>query len=388
MITIAVMVVLMGIVYKLSTAGRDSWRKAATITRIQRLENCLSGYHAAFGTYPPVKLHASRDIYRAVNVHGLQKDSDNTGLWGWSRIGESAEYAAWNQVQAACRAQPVDCRFPYPSGYDELVELVSEEMKARAMSGEETYAAYWQNESVKARLAAGFDDGVTKNRSRHSKNKDKVSWQDIQLFKFGVMSYLLPRYLVMMDCPEEFFTEYSQWTGNNQMPCNPLTGRSYSTSGGWQQVRRLAISDVSRDNAELANVPSQSVCARWMPNLRGICRVNHSFTLFGIDIRDTIWPQSELDPDNVGIEIFAPGGAESDSTSTQYVLDGVTILDGWGHEFYYYSPAPYQHYTLWSAGANGRTFPPWVDRENIEGGSKARECIALWTVDDILQMSN
>ena len=31
---------------------------------------------------------------------------------------------------------------------------------------------------------------------------------------------------------------------------------------------------------------------------------------------------------------------------------------------------------------------PWVDRENIEGGSKARECIALWTVDDILQMSN
>ena len=392
LIVIAVLVILMGLVFKLTTVGGASWRRMATISRLQRLENCLSGYHAAFGTYPPVKLHGSRDIYRKVGGHGLQTDDVNKSIWGWRNIGEQAERYAWEQVKAACKAQPIDCRFPYPEGYDVLVQQVSEEMKRRATSGDNHFKNYWENDAVRARLTAGFDDGVTQNRNRHSKNKGKTAWNDIQLFKFGVMSFLLPRYLVMMNTSsgmDDLYTEYAQWTGNNQMPSNPFTGNSYESEGGWTRVRELASSQQATDLAKIANIPSQAVCARWMPNLEGICQCNHNTKLFGISIRDTIWSASELDPDNYNIEIYSPGSADSNSTATQYVLDGVTVRDGWWNEFYYYSPAPYQHYTLWSGGPNGRTFPPWVDRENGDGMSAAsRRCIALWTEDDYIHMSN
>lgn len=374
MITITVMVVLMGIVVKITGIGGDSWRKTATVTRMQRLENCLSGYYAAFGTYPPVKLHGSRDIYREVDIHGLQKESRSEGVLVWAR------------VNAACRAQPFDCRFPYPDEYGALVDAVSQEMAERANSGEEAFSAYWSDPDVKARLTAGFDDGVSKNRSRHAANKNKKLWRDVQLFKFGVMSFLLPRYLIMMNGAAEFFEDYGQWTGNNQMPSNPLKGNSYSDEGGWTKIRTLSTSGLASDSAAIASIPSQSVCARWMPNLEGICSVNHSVRLFGIEIKDTIWGGGELTPDNVNIEIFTPGGAESNSTSTQYILDGVTVRDGWCNEFYYYSPAPYQNYTLWSAGPNGRTFPSWVDRESLN--SADRTTVAGWTADDIIQMSN
>ena len=86
--------------------------------------------------------------------------------------------------------------------------------------------------------------------------------------------------------------------------------------------------------------------------------------------------------------LFSPDGDENDSaTSRQYVLDGITVLDGWDRELYYYSPEPHQRYVLWSAGANGRTFPPWISRDSFDS-SDARRCIGMWTVDDIVQMSN
>lgn len=40
---------------------------------MQRLENCLSGYYAAYGSYPPVKLHGSRDYTLEVDeFSGIQ----------------------------------------------------------------------------------------------------------------------------------------------------------------------------------------------------------------------------------------------------------------------------------------------------------------------------
>ena len=86
------------------------------------------------------------------------------------------------------------------------------------------------------------------------------------------------------------------------------------------------------------------------------------------------------------IELYAPGGGSSDTTSDQYVLDSITVLDGWWNKFYYYSPPPYQSYTLWSGGANNRTFPPWISRDGMD--AKANQCIGLWTEDDIIHMSN
>lgn len=387
MIVIAVMAILMGLVFRLNAVGTDAHKRTITIMRLQKLENCLSGYNAAFGSYPPVKLHGTRDIYASVNSHGIQEDDTNEGLWNWSEIGERNEIRAWNQVRAACKAQPVDCRFPFPDGYSDFVIRVSEEMKRRAESDEERFKAFSEDEDRKKCLVAGFDDGFSQNRNRHSKNKDKLDWRNVQLFKFGLMSYLLPRYLVMMNGDEVFFEEYAQWTGNNVMPCDPFTGKSFNTYGGWSEVRFRSSPEKqnSTDFASVANIPSQAVCARWMPNLADICTANRSITLFGVNIRDAE-QISELDVDNADIEIFTPNGSSSDSTSGQYILDGVTVKDGWRREFYYYSPSPYQRYTLWSAGANGRTFPPWIDKKSLN--SRANECIGKWVHDDIIHLSN
>ena len=61
------------------------------------------------------------------------------------------------------------------------------------------------------------------------------------------------------------------------------------------------------------------------------------------------------------------------------VLDGVTVQDGWWHSFYYYSPEPHQTYVLWSAGPNGRTFPPWMEPSS----SSDRKLVNDWIADDI-----
>ena len=203
------------------------------------------------------------------------------------------------------------------------------------------------------------------------------------------MSYLLPRYMIMMNGQDVFFREYAQWTSNNELPSNPFTGQNYKLNGGWAALRSDATSESQSDLARVANIPSQAVCARWVANLEGICQANHDYTLFGVDIRDHK-AGSELTPANINIEIFAPGSAQSSSTANQYVLDGITVRDGWGQDFYYYSPEPYQTYTLWSAGPNGRTFPPWVDRseKNKDMSSKANECISKWVADDIVHLSN
>jgi prepilin-type N-terminal cleavage/methylation domain-containing protein len=379
MIVVALIVTLMTIAVRLAGIGGGADNRNRTIVRMQRLENCLSGYHAAFGSYPPVKLHGTRDIYQRVSSHGIQTDRRNESIWGWNEIGEQGERDAWSQVEAACRSQPVGCRFPYPEGYSEKIRILSEELKELANDPDSGV-----DDETRNKLTAGFDDGGTGSggTGRFDENKDKVDWRNIQLFKFGLMSFVLPRYLVMMNGDAAFFTEYAQWTGNNVIPCDPFNGREYTT---WRQVKEYADNSRARtDLAHLANIPSQAVCARWMPNLEGICQCNHKFVLFGVDIQDTT-SAGELVRGNFGIEIFSPDNEGQGSYKDQYVLDGVTIQDGWWREFYYYSPAPYQTYTLWSAGPNGRTFPPWISRKKLS--SKANECVGKWVHDDVVKMS-
>ena len=70
LVVVVVIATLMTIVFRLSSIGEDSEYRNRTIVRMQKLENCLSGYHAAFGSYPPVKMHGARDIYLKVGEHG------------------------------------------------------------------------------------------------------------------------------------------------------------------------------------------------------------------------------------------------------------------------------------------------------------------------------
>lgn len=384
MIVVAILVVLMTIGFKLMSLGSDSERRTRTIVRLQRLENCLSGYNAAFGGYPPVKLHGTRNIYAAVDESGLQDNdgNENTALWNWSKIGESNENRAWAQVQAACKAQPIDCRFPFPDEWADAVEETAREMHEYCQDE----GLFKDNPYLEKKLGSTCPfDSITRNTGR-LKNNDEMDWRNIQLFKFGLMSFLLPRYLVMMNGPQELFEDYKQWTGNNVLPSDPFTGGSFNGSGDWNSIHRAAGSASNgnaKDLARLANVPNQAICARWMPNLEGICKCNHSFSLFGVNIRD-LSDAGDLNYRNVGIEVYHPAGGSVGAN--QYVLDGVTVHDGWDRDFYYYSPAPYQTYTLWSAGPNGRTFPPWVSRGTLS--RDAGRCVGLWIADDIIHMKN
>ena len=63
LIVVVVLVTLMSMVFRLSSIGDESTCRVNTVERMQKLENCLSGYYAAFGCYPPVPLHGSHDIY-------------------------------------------------------------------------------------------------------------------------------------------------------------------------------------------------------------------------------------------------------------------------------------------------------------------------------------
>jgi prepilin-type N-terminal cleavage/methylation domain-containing protein len=395
LVVVVVIATLMTIVFRLSSIGEDSEYHNRTIVRMQKLENCLSGYHAAFGSYPPVKLHGTRDIYQSVGSHGIQNDDRNENLWNWTRIGENNEADAWRQVRAACKSQPIDCNFPFARGYGEAIRILSDTMKEFSQSDDESLRGFWGTENAKAKFSAGFDDAGSdsdstgrfeRGGSNGKRLKDLTDWRSIQLFRFGVMSFLLPRYLVMMGGSSEFFTDgFAQWDANNKIPCNPLQGRAFNS---WNEIHDLSekVGNGSggQDLAKLANIPSQAICARWMPNLAGICSCNHKWTLFGVRI-DTGY-NIFSDVYNSNIEIFAPGDDSSGSYNDQYILDSITVLDGWNNSFYYYSPSPHQRYTLWSGGPNGRTFPPWISRKTLS--SQANRCVSLWTVDDIIHLSN
>lgn len=380
LIVVTVIGILMGIVMRIGNVGTDAWCRNLTITRMQRLENALSGYYAAFGTYPPVHLQGSRNFYLKVSDHGIQNTDgeEDSNLWGWLGSNEKvkdgdAEYRAWQQVKAACESQPVGCYYPYSTDYREYVQSYSDAMKSYAEQDDT------MTSERKAVFAAGFDTGTP--IGRFSSLRDELDWDEIQLFRFGLLSYLLPRYLFMMEGPEELFTDYAQWTGNNQLPCDPLRGTRYS--GGWKRLR----SDVNDDLARVANIPSQAVCARWMANFEKSLTCSREQTFFGVDVMAEADKDSISSGDfNTDLTIYSPGGYKKDSKAGQYVLNSTTMRDGWQSDFYYYSPAPYQTYVVWSAGPNRRTFPPWVARESL--GSDANKCIGYWTADDIVSLKN
>ena len=376
MIVIAVLVTLMAITFRITNTVADTESRTMTITRMQRLENALSGFHAAFGCYPPVKLHGNRSF----------EGQEESISWG-------NESEAWYWVERICRTQPVGCRFPFPANMSGYIRELSDLIATAASSGE--YEDVFKDPKTMEWAEAGFASaGDSAIEGRLSANKDKVLWSDIQLFQYGVMSYLLPRYFVMMGGSSKYFESggYAQWTKNNDKPSDPFTGDAmdWTTVYNWAEEQRGG--GKTENVVKLQMVPSQSACARWLPNLEGICRCDTDLTLFGIHVKSGHWRDRGIF-DNMEIEHLVPAVREScftpdgnGSYKDQYLLDEVTVQDGWGHEFYYYSRSPYQSYTLWSSGPDGKTFPPWIARDKLSG--QELDVAAKWTKDDITHMSN
>ena len=374
LVVVAVLITLMSLAFRLGGIATQDDKRNRTVLKMQKLENCLSGYYAAFGTYPPVKLHGDRSYMQTTNIRGMQDVDGNEQEPNWED-----EWSKEFQVKAACMAQPVACEFPYPedNAITKLVEKKSNRFKLEAQIDKE------MDSRPKSVFTAGFDNGVGSNIGRHSRNKNNADWRNTELFKFGLLSYLLPRYLVMMDCDERFF-DYAQWGNNNSLPCDPFTGSRFSS---WREIQQNCLtSNQKSDLARVSNIPSQAACARWIANLEGMLVTKSPVTLFGVVVSDDEPDVARnVSKDDVS-KIYSPMGGGSDSTANQYILDSITIVDGWGSEFYYYSPAPYQNYVLWSAGPNMATFPVWASKEDLS--STAKSYVLGWTKDDIISLSH
>lgn len=393
MIVVAVLTTLITLVFRLTANTDEQTARVKTIMRLQRLENCLSGFYAAFGSYPPVALHGSRDIFSEVNDVGVQKDNGerNENIW-------NDEALAWKQVRAACKSQPVACNFPFDD--KEMFQLMIEQWSEQCKQVIEAAGSGIDQDTIN-QYSAGFsglsnESGAAGELSRY---RGVSEWRTVQLFRFGLMSYLLPRYMLMTAANADFY-DFAQWSKNNTNPCDPYTGQQMT----WNEINSISRDiardddgegDISRRNRNrIGSIPTQKVVARWLPNLEGICFAPRNRIIYGIDISETdaTFPpeptviMSGVTPvlKNFPSDLFTPGGKEG--YSDQYLLDFITVQDGYGNDFYYYSPSPHQRYQLWSAGKDGKTFPPWIAKEDLP--SEASEIIHRWTKDDIIQMSH
>ena len=363
MVVVVVIVTLLAITFRLVSVGEDATYRNRTIARMQRLENALSGYFAAFGSYPPVALHASRNVYARVNEQGVQQEGQDEGN------------LVWESVEMACRAQPVAARFPFSNGNGgiarQYVETISQIVVDRVTSNDEQFKKQYGGYS--RQLGSGFTALCDPNQVNGWQNKK--TWQEVKIFQFGVMSFLLPRYLFMTrGIDPEDLDECAQWNANNRLSSHPNAGYAFGT---WKE---------QLDDARLVRrIPSQSVCARWMPNFeKMVCGNNFTpggMIFFGIDLTDAEYGNA-IDPENP--EDLARN-VYLDQNNT--ILDSMTVRDGWRREFYYYSPPPFQSYRLWSAGANGKTFPPWMPFNSLKT-DEDRKTAANWMSDDIMYLSN
>lgn len=427
LVVIAILVALMMLVFRIGSIAAASDERMTTIMRLQCLENCLSGFHAAFGSYPPVRVYGNRDFHQQKDEEGL----DISVSW-------DGDADNWKAIDQVCKSQPVAARFPPLAGSD-MNGIVADWM---AMLGEvwmEPEAHF--DEYDKFRSKTGGDSASDSSSAAfnllESKNqRGNFIWGDdadgIMVFQFGLMSYLLPRYTMMMGGFQGFYAGmsggYAQWNKNNDLPACPYCGYIGNDCtcglGGmtWQRLQQIVASLHDSDNnngiannedfSRLKAIPSMAVCARWLPNLEGICEVLMPLDpklysnpkklqqqmFYGIAPfpEDTPVQGAEglLVPEvrkRLTVNIFGANGGNRD----QYVLDCVTVRDGWNRadageaprEFYYYSRPPYQSYILWSAGPDGKTYPPWISRDKIKN-KKELQIANQWTADDIIQMRN
>ncbi len=380
LIVTVIIVTLMAIVFRLAGTGGESTARAKTLARLQKLSNALSGYYAAFGSYPPVPLQGrSRDIYTRVDNYGAggaNSGSLGYGIQGTERnevsLKDSGNRDQKNeierQVEAACRAQPVAAGFPinFKGPEKEVIAALCTQYKLKQ------YPA--------------IDEGSYQNF-----NVDSSEWSENNAFMFGLLSFLLPRYQFMLDGPENMYDSINHpngpWAANNRVPFLMDGSRPKAWAKDQESVQKWL--GVGPDNARsdgtpndsnpekqamIENLPSQAVCARWMPNFKGIVTsrpVPTATEFYGVDTEDG----GEFGPAPGKWMVISADGHDSESS---FVNGTKSVLDGWGEEFYYSSLPPYQSYQLWSSGPNKRTFPPWMEPKAGD-----REVVNKWIADDI-----
>jgi len=397
LVVIVVIAILMSISFGLLNVGKDDEARRNTIVKIQKLENAMGGYYAAFGSYPPVPVTGSRNIFQKINQWGIQQIDGNDAEPDYDELNP-------DRVEAACRSQMMGASWPW--GHRVEAEKINR-LFAIAKKHHDAGSGDLSNPLFALSPEALEDVGRV-----NALAKSKPSWCNVQVFRFGLISFLLPRYLVMMDQNPDNngFGAVKQWAGSNELPSKFDDGVTYSSWGEVsKKVRRQDGSQGEFDNAEealeIGLLPSQIVTTRWLPNLEGSLMIlnpcRKKFEYYGVDLmsRDDQTPYSLKNfasKTSVDPGMFFPIYSSCDGQSgvaagyeKPYVLDGVTMVDAYNRELYYYSPPPYQSYCLWSSGPNKVTFPPWMSDKEIDAlGPDDAKKARSWKADDIMHMSN
>jgi prepilin-type N-terminal cleavage/methylation domain-containing protein len=334
MIVIAIIGILIGTTFKLMQVAVESKARAVTVARMERLQNALSGYFSAYGMYPAVPTAYINTDPTGTGSGDLYDESTGDRL----KDGTDGEKA--RRASASAHAQPIGFEYPTP--------------------------LYLTTEKLQRLLR---DSSVVSMGDIWSSMDDVEDWKKNKTFKFGLLSFLLPRVEVIgisytrsgtpitginstAPVPEAYILE--QWKGNN---------KSSSVSGNSPNADKDRADRLYKQ-LEVEN----EVCRRWMPCFEGVLR-SFADNILGVKVNCN---------DNAGTRIHKRHFGKD---GTYVALAYITIVDGWGNEFFYYSAPPYQSFRVWSAGPDGKTFPPWIPSSN----STYRDWNAQnWIKDDIV----
>jgi prepilin-type N-terminal cleavage/methylation domain-containing protein len=166
-------------------------------------------------------------------------------------------------------------------------------------------------------------------RSNPGTMEQDMDWENYKAFKFGLMSFLVPRVEVVgahtnnAPVPEAYQT--IQWTSNNLLSKG---GASINIDAALEKQRGV----------------ENEACASWMPCFENMLS-SFKGTILGVKV------SGGSGGDNLVVHTMG---------NVEVALAQITVHDGWGREFYYHSAPPYQSYRIWSAGADGKTYPPWL----------------------------
>lgn len=312
MVVVAIIGILIAAVFKLLSAAGEKNKQAVTVMRIERLQNALSSYYAEYGSYPPVMQYEYPDPEKQ------RTDGDLNNVQDCAFTADSANRAAGSQSVAF--------EFPSVKSLDDFIDQLYRDENARSA-------------------------GMVLGNQNLRNNESWSSWYTLPIFRFGLLSYLLPRVHIAGGTEESdrYYRLYQslQWTRKDPGDSSTAVNKMIET--------QLAM--------------EERTVARWLPNFEHcICG---GTTVMGVELTE---------PDT-GI-MFS--GLYKAPSGQKFVVQKMTIRDAWGRELYYYSAPPYQSYRVWSAGKDGKTFPPWIP---LDAKSNYKQA-AAWVEDDIVRFDH
>ena len=325
MVVISVIAILMLASFRMLRAAAYAKKVTETQARLERIQNALAGYYAVYAHYPEVPFY-------------MDLNPDKNGFDPMSRgtVGESD----WERkADLTVRyLQPVAFEYPTPNRLNKFIPEIFKR------------------------------DVVALNAVAEKIDYKESDWATSKIFRFGLVSFLLPR-LDVVGVPLPGTDDNGEKYQDNAPLLKLFTNIQWIEQSA-DPTRKPG--DNGRSDEYLAQLVRQQIaqreaCVNWLPHLAG--------TISG----------------------YNAGGACGGLQSRWTTLNGVTgqgrevavlvatVEDAWDHEFYYYSPPPYQSYRIWSAGGDGKTYPPWISsNEGDYTKEDRRKKIAKWTKDDIV----